>query len=291
MEKIGEKAFNDCTRLQEVSFPSSMREVGKDAFFECISLKTVRLNDGLLKFGTGSFFQCRCLKEITIPKTVTSLGDYMLAWCDQLERVVINAPVTEIPREFLDSAFSVKSVNIPSTVKKIGDRAFYNLNQVKSFRLPDELDEIGAEAFNGCDGITINTINAKVIGKKAFYGTNLDSIPLGKAVEEIRATAFETCGEKEKGSVMTIPASVKNIEDGGLYTAFIKSYKVASGNTEYKTVDGVLFSKDGKRLISFPNFKEVKDYTIPDGVEEIVDYAFSTAKITGRVTVPASVKK
>ncbi|MCC8043061.1 MAG: leucine-rich repeat domain-containing protein, partial [Oscillospiraceae bacterium] len=51
-------------------------------------------------------------------------------------------------------------------------------------------------------------------------------------------------------------------------------FKLDSENKYMKCVDNVLFSKDGKRLMSYPCLDESETYTVPDGTEVIGEYAF-----------------
>ena len=44
-------------------------------------------------------------------------------------------------------------------------------------------------------------------------------------------------------------------------------YEVSEENNTYKTVDGVIFSKDGKELVAYPGGKKVLTYTIPEGTQ------------------------
>ena len=289
VEKIDEKAFNDCTRLQEVTFPSTMKTVGKEAFFECVSLKTVNLNDGLISIGVGSFFQCRSMKSIVIPGSVTELGDYAFAWCEKLKTAEIGGALTEIPRELFDTCRELKIVNIPATVKSIGDRAFYDCSEVKGIVLPTELDRIGNAAFENCP-LGEQTINAKVIGDKAFAASRLKNVVLGNNVEEIGKEAFNADGGETKGSEFVIPASVKKIDDEAFQEALATGFKVAKGNTILKSIDGVLFSADGETLIAYPLKKAVKNYTVPAGVKVISKRALQSVPISGKVTFPEGLK-
>jgi hypothetical protein len=63
---------------------------------------------------------------------------------------------------------------------------------------------------------------------------------------------------------------------------------VSAENQEYKDIDGVLFTKDGKTLLCYPEGGK-SAYTIPEGVAVIGENAFwSCANLTS-VTIPASV--
>lgn len=94
------------------------------------------------------------------------------------------------------------------------------------------------------------------IGKNAFYGcTRLESITLPEGLESIGDEAFRHCNSLKK---IEIPASVTSIGDlafkqaGGAHLAEIN---VAADNKNYSSIDGVLFSKDGKTLICYPTGK------------------------------------
>ena len=46
-----------------------------------------------------------------------------------------------------------------------------------------------------------------------------------------------------------------------------KEFEVDPENKWFKAVDGVLFSKDGKRLVRYPSAKGLTVYEVPDGCE------------------------
>ena len=54
----------------------------------------------------------------------------------------------------------------------------------------------------------------------------------------------------------------------------IEGFEAADGSPVYVSVDGVLFSADGKTLIKYPNARPAEHYTVPAGTEEIADGAF-----------------
>ena len=290
LEKIGKKAFNDCTRLDNVSFPSTLKTIGKEAFFECSSLKNVHLNDGLLSIGAGAFFQCKSIKNMEIPSSVNDIGDYCFAWCEGLVSMKINAPLTEIPREMFDNCKALENIKIPETVKKIGSHAFYTDANIKNLIIPQGVDEIGYGAFEECR-IADQVINVKKIESRAFSAAQIANIKLGDRVESIGDYAFEGCGDSDKGCVIDIPASLTEMNDLSISDVNINEFKVAEGNPAFKSVDGVLFSADGKKLISFPSFKKVDNYTVPDGVEEICNKAMKGTRISQKLVIPESVKK
>lgn len=64
---------------------------------------------------------------------------------------------------------------------------------------------------------------------------------------------------------------------------------VDSGNTNYRSVDGVLFSGDMTKLLRYPAGKTAQSYAVPSGVTSIGGYAFENCYNLISVTIPDSV--
>ncbi len=59
---------------------------------------------------------------------------------------------------------------------------------------------------------------------------------------------------------------------------------------KYKDIDGVVFSKDGKTLVFYPQRRRAESYRIPDGVRMIEKRAFSGQKYVKWIDMPDSVQ-
>lgn len=69
----------------------------------------------------------------------------------------------------------------------------------------------------------------------------------------------------------------------------VSKIEVDIHNQDFKSIDGILYSKDGKILLKCP-VKKTGDIVIPEGTEEIMENAFFQSKIKS-VKLPASMKK
>lgn len=69
----------------------------------------------------------------------------------------------------------------------------------------------------------------------------------------------------------------------------VRYIEVEENNKAFKSVDGVLFSKDMTKLILYPPARKDTEYIIPDGVTTICANAFAMAKSLEKVVMPDSV--
>ncbi len=213
--------------------------------------------------------------DITIPSSVTYSS--------------VTYSVTSIGYGAFSGCSGLTSVTIPNSVESIGGSAFENCTGLTSVTIPNSVKSIGSSAFSGCSSLTSVTIGNSVtsIGDRAFSGcSSLTSITIPNSVTSIGKSAFAGC----TGLVsVTIPNSVTSI---GSY-AFTRcdgltSIDVASDNSNYCSVDGVLFNKDKTTLIQYPGGKQGA-YTIPNNVTSIGDGAFGNCSSLTSVTIPNSV--
>ena len=87
-----------------------------------------------------------------------------------------------------------------------------------------------------------------------------------------------------------IPACVEEIQWSFYECKELRFIKVNADNKNYKDIDGVLYSRDGKTLIAYPN-AHGDEYAIPSGVKEIAHFAFKDCSYLKKLIIPDSVKK
>ena len=310
---IGSFAFSGCASLTSVTIPDGVTSIGDSAFGKCTSLTSITIPDGVTNIGASAFNNCSSLTSITIPNSVTKIRGYAFSGCTSLTSVTIPDSVTIISMSTFSDCTSLTSIMIPNSVTSIVYSAFYNCTSLTSITIPDSVTSIGDSAFYGCSSLTSITIPNGVmeigwcafadcssltsitipnsvteIGSSAFSGcSSLTSITIPNSVTEIGVYAFKGCTSLTS---ITIPNSVTSIGDsafGGCSS--LTEIKVASENSNYVSVNGVLYNKYKTAIECYPAGKKGNNYKIPDGVTWIGDYAFYGCSSLTSITIPNGV--
>lgn len=90
---------------------------------------------------------------------------------------------------------------------------------------------------------------------------------------------------------ITIPSTITSIGDScfaGLTSCV--AYKVDAANPAYKSIDGVLYTKDGKTLVAYPQGRENTLFSVPSGVASIAPGALANSRHLTSVTLPSTVR-
>jgi len=165
------------------------------------------------------------------------------------------------------------------------------------YTIPSDVTSIPLYTFYGCSGITGLTVPASVtvINDYGFAGLNNvtevvflqveegeeQSLALGKDILQYNTTIQYLNLPKR---VDNFSAATLNSNSALLNVNFVGEFE----NAKYKSVDGVVYSADGKTLIYFPRARE-DEFVVPTGVETIGESAFETCRYIKKVTIPGHV--
>ena len=308
LENIKNNTFASCISLTKVDLTEAkgISSIGTSAFSGCVSLETVLVpEDGQLDaIGNGAFSGCTSLElfapsedseKSSIPDTVSSIGANAFSKTALKDIVIVKPANAEKYNVIGDSAFAnctqlctadLSEANLTTLPKNVfsGDRSLAEV------LLPDTVTTISAGAFSDC--VTLSSINGtqkgesnipnkvKTIGTGAFSNNHCISVVNLPASADIIDT---------KAWATSVHYKPEDIESGAVDP--LKAFNVDENNSNYMSIDGVLYTKDGKTLILYPCRKEGEDFAIPDTVEEIAENAFTYNDLLQHVTINEGLKK
>ncbi len=159
---------------------------------------------------------------------------------------------------------SAKTLVIEEGITEIPDGYFCNWEALETIVWPTTLTRLGQGTFSSCSAIR--------------------SVEIPEGVVSVNGT-FSMCDKME---TVSLPASLKTSDWLGFTGESLQEINVAAGSTDYRSVDGVLYSKDGKRLVLYPSGRQ-GPFTIPAGVTEITQSAFGWNSKLEALTIPEGV--
>ncbi len=169
---------------------------------------------------------------------------------------------------------------IPKGIKRIPKYAFAECDKITSVIMPDTVESIEYSAFTGC--VSLKSIrmsdNLDFISKKTFGNGYLKGGGL-----------IPACGIEN----IFIPKKVRGFIDFDTFykCKSLKNIEVDSENPYYASCDGILYTKDMKKLILCPCGRTSKVVRIPESVEYLGCLAFCDCCGIEELYIPASVKK
>ena len=179
---IYESAFYNCSDLESVKFPNTLKTINNLAFYKT-ALKSVNIPENLKKLEVSAFVECKKLTKFT----VNSKNKYFSA----KNGVLFNKKKTKLLK--YPEGKSNTKYTVPKSVKTLGYSSFSNSKKLKKVTLKKGLTAIGDSAFTDCKKLNKLVIpsGVKTIGNDALVGcTSLKEITLPKTIKEYPVTCF-----------------------------------------------------------------------------------------------------
>ena len=228
----------------------------------------------------GAFYLCD-ISSLTLPSTLKRIESHSIYGCRSLHEITIPQSVTYIAEgAFNANYFGVYEIEDGNNYYCVSDGVLFTKDMKTLLSYPRDYSYLKSYVIP-------NSVTR--IADGAFYSCWLSSITIPSSVTEIGDLAFHY---NNYLSSFYIPSSVLSLGDG-VCTGYsgITSIEVDPGNPVYTAIDGVVYTKDGDKLMAYPTANTQTNYDIIDGTKEIYSHSFASADNLESITIPNSVSK
>ena len=224
--------------------------------------------EGITEFPAFSGYSYSNMTAVSLPSTLTAIPDYAFYKCTALKEVTVPAGVTSLGEKCFYYCYKLTKVTLPEGITAIPDYAFYDCRKLTSVNIPATVTAVGDYAFWACGSLTQVALPAGLerVGDQGFSNcTGLTAVTLPAALTDVGEAAFVCC-------------------------TGLRAFTVAEGNPAFAADDGVLYTKDGKTLVCYPDGREGTAYALPETVAEIAPYALYYSQNLTSLTLPAGIQ-
>lgn len=323
VERIGNLAFADCTRLTRMYIGSGVTYIGERAFERCDELKDIYIYDlsswcnaTLAAPSASPFSQSgkiyindKQLIDLDIPSTVTVIKPYTFTDAP-IRDVSLPSTVTEIGTyAFFRSTVERAYLNNCESLREVGDFAFAGCTNLKTIETSPYFKDVdcGAAVFQGCTKLAnvswahiplaramfegcVSILDASVHGTTvpalAFKDSGLMTIYVDEGVTSIGEGAFSGCTSLHR---VTLPASLVSIaRDAFKECPSIQTLTYAGSSTDWNSmqIGTGNDSLTNAGLVSYDASFMFKKYH--DGASYIIAGAYEPSTAEYTLTIPST---
>lgn len=238
----------------------NVTQIGNLAMFNNQSLYTLRLPEGIVAIGSQAFSHCYSLTSINIPASVNRIADYAFEYCEDLT-----------------------AVSLPARLATVGDGVFQQCKGLRSIEVDPECVE-----FKSIDGVLYgNVTSSKGMTLLVYPGSH----PGSQYIMPDGVTSIDTYALSVNSTMRSLTLG-KDLADFDMLVftecEALEEINVAEGNTHFASNEGVLFTADGKKLVTYPLMRSDDCYTVPEGVTTMGALAFYSAQGVQSLILPSS---
>lgn len=269
VESIAAFAFSNCQKLKSVVLADKVTSIREGAFQNCINLESITWGASLRSIWGKAFENCTALKSIVFTDSIEDVSSNAFRGCTNISSITFAKgkyfDLESLPRECFpwgQDAFTLDGVHYAPHVEY--DRKGEALLSVIDFPKSAEDEKNFADVSS-----------LKIPTKVEQYGFIYK-------VSECRSSFKQFPSLKR----LELPATITKVDIAKIEN--LQDVVVDKGNTEFSSEEGVLFNKQKTVLLSFPRGRDVKEYLIPDGVQQIAEEAFCGQPFIEEILFPDS---
>lgn len=288
VKNLDSYTFVNCSALEKIDLPDSIEYIGDYSFSNCDDLRSVKLPDSLLSIESALFFDSGRLTEVIIPEKCKSIGMGAFEGT-KLFTITLPESVESIASAAFRNCPELTKIEIKNSDCKIYDDASTICNKIGTAPIFDGAifapEGSTAETYAKKYGYYFNTEAPgpeyyTIEGEDFEYHRYSDHAeiyswkrndPVVVIPEEIDGLPITYCCD---GSLMKCDPCEVTINThmdiiGGANCFGATAINVPADNPALKSIDGVVFDKNGKTIIAYPKKRTDEKYVVPKGVETI----------------------
>ena len=263
---IDYSAFADCNNLYEIEIPQGVVNIGEKAFARLDHLKNIDIPDSVTNITTLAFYRCNGLVSVQVPGSVTAIKNGTFRECNNLKKVILNEGITGIEQYAFYDCELLEEISIPGTVTTVGNSAFYRCKNLKNIEIPEGVTKIDGSAFIFC--------------------SSLEQIKLPQSLVSIGSGAFDNCTSLIS---VELPDNAIISSDTFKECKNLSDIVISDTNNNYIVKNGILYNKNMTRILCYPAGIKDTEFSVPDTVKTIGDFAFYGTKALESINIPDSI--
>lgn len=317
LQTIEDGAFYN-HNASSIAIPASVTSVGEYSFGveqgnEVLENLTFLGDSSLTVIESGAFAYHK-ITTLEIPSLVTTIGDYAFASSDSisatLESVTFSGNSLETLGDYAFSNNRLGSITLPESLKTIGSGALTGLREgVTSITIGANVQSIGDNFaygkdlrefivdidnayYTAIDGVLYTKDLMTLVKCPDDYYKEHTTLDVPNSVTTLQKGAFTgwlDYGENITGFTLNLPSDITNLNIEDNFIFFTIGAINISGNSQYESIDGVLFDVSHTTIYRLPTAYDASEYSIPETVTKVADYFSYGNSRVGTITVPGSV--
>lgn len=258
--------------IEELAIPEKYKGlpvtvIADGAFDGNKSIKSVFIPESIEVVRKSAFANCENLTSITFAGESTTLGEKVFFNCKKLQDVKLPYGLTIISKELFNDCSMLAEIELPSSLIELGDAAFGGCISLKSIVLPSSLRVMGEKVFANCSGLE----SLRMESRNTTFYSSVNGVE-SNCIIETSSQDGKTANTVVAGcKTSQIPSNVTAIGLGAFCGSNIESITIPHGITEICNE-------------AFSGCTRLKRITIPNSVTFIGDYAFYSCEELSEVT-------
>ena len=309
VETIGNGAFTQCRRIENIKLGPRLNQIGNNAFANCGSNFEVDKNnlyfksiDGVLYSGDGlqliAFPQKKDCDTFIVPSGVQVICEGAFSY-STFKNIVVPQTLIEIQyHAFFSSA--IESIDLPESLETLADQVFEYCHSLQSVSFGSNITSFGIGMFNGCSSLQCATLpeGMTIIPSSTFCGcSSLCDVDIPSTITEISDNAFANCQSLED---ITIPEGITVVGPwafsycNNLRTVTLPSSLTRIGYAAFmycRSLENIVIPESVTFIddCTFMYCQSLTSVVIPEGIQQVGNDLFIGCTCLDEVVLPSSI--